>query len=230
MAVKVLFTNRDPQFAARFKREARAIAALQHHNILPIYDYGEQDGLLYLVLQYIENGTTLGDMLGKPMAPGHRAAADRPRARRARLCPQARRDPPRYQARQCADALAELADAGRFRHRQADERQPAAPDHGRPDHRHGRVYGARAGHRPADRRAHRSVCRRRGAVRDGDRPRAVRRRHAHGGADQARLRAAAAAAHAQPRSARGWSRRCCCARWRRIPTRATRPPPRWRPS
>ncbi|HEX9441278.1 MAG TPA: protein kinase, partial [Roseiflexaceae bacterium] len=69
VAVKVLFTNRDPQFAARFKREARAIAALQHHNILPIYDYGEQEGLLFLVLQYIENGLTLGDMLGKPMEP-----------------------------------------------------------------------------------------------------------------------------------------------------------------
>src|SRR5437867_7663237 len=67
VAVKVLLTNKDPQFTARFKREARAIAALQHHNILQVYDYGEQEGLLFLVMQYIENGT-LGDMLGKPMA------------------------------------------------------------------------------------------------------------------------------------------------------------------
>jgi serine/threonine-protein kinase len=70
VAVKVMTHDRDPQFAARFKREARAIAQLQHHNILPVYDYGEQDGLLYLVLQYIENGVTLGDMLGAPMEPG----------------------------------------------------------------------------------------------------------------------------------------------------------------
>lgn len=69
VAVKVLLSNRDPQFAVRFKREARAIAALQHHNILPIYDYGEQDGLLYFVLQYVENGLTLHDLLGAPMAP-----------------------------------------------------------------------------------------------------------------------------------------------------------------
>ncbi|HEU5101998.1 MAG TPA: protein kinase [Roseiflexaceae bacterium] len=69
VAVKVLLSNRDPQFAARFKREARAIAALQHHNILPIYDYGEQNGLLYFVLQYVENGVTLHDMLGSPMEP-----------------------------------------------------------------------------------------------------------------------------------------------------------------
>jgi serine/threonine-protein kinase len=69
VAVKVLSDNADPQFAARFKREAQAIAQLQHPNILPVYDYGEQDGVLYLAGQYIENGTTLGDMLGTPMDP-----------------------------------------------------------------------------------------------------------------------------------------------------------------
>jgi serine/threonine protein kinase/formylglycine-generating enzyme required for sulfatase activity len=69
VAIKVLFFNRDPNFAARFKREARAIAQLQHPNILPIYDYGEQDGMLYLALQYVENGATLTDLMGAPMAP-----------------------------------------------------------------------------------------------------------------------------------------------------------------
>src|SRR5262249_183292 len=69
VAVKVLLHNRDPQFAARFKPEARAIAHLQHPKFLPIYDYNEQDGLFYLVLQYIENGATLSDLLGTPMAP-----------------------------------------------------------------------------------------------------------------------------------------------------------------
>ncbi|HEX5690056.1 MAG TPA: protein kinase, partial [Roseiflexaceae bacterium] len=67
VAVKVMTHDRDPQFASRFKREARAIAQLQHYNILPIFDYGEQDNLLYLVLQYIENGTTLGDLFGAPI-------------------------------------------------------------------------------------------------------------------------------------------------------------------
>lgn len=69
VAVKVLSSHRDPQFAARFKREARAIAALQHHNILPVYDFNQQGDLLYLVLQYIENGTTLANMLGRPLQP-----------------------------------------------------------------------------------------------------------------------------------------------------------------
>jgi serine/threonine protein kinase len=69
VAVKVLATNHDPQFAERFKREARAIAMLQHHNILPIYDYGEQDGLAYLVMQLVEGGTTLADRVGTPIPP-----------------------------------------------------------------------------------------------------------------------------------------------------------------
>jgi tRNA A-37 threonylcarbamoyl transferase component Bud32/outer membrane protein assembly factor BamD (BamD/ComL family)/uncharacterized protein YraI len=69
VAIKLLVHNHDPQFAERFKREARMIANLQHPNILPIYDYGEQDGMLYLVLQYIENGATLGDTLGAQMEP-----------------------------------------------------------------------------------------------------------------------------------------------------------------
>jgi serine/threonine-protein kinase len=69
VAIKVLRHNSDPQFTARFKREAQTIAQLQHHNILPIYDYGEQNGVLYLVLQYIEGGTTLADVMGATMEP-----------------------------------------------------------------------------------------------------------------------------------------------------------------
>jgi formylglycine-generating enzyme required for sulfatase activity len=71
VAIKVLQHTTEPQFALRFKREARAIAQLQHQNILPVYDSGEQDGLLYLVLQYIEGGVTLGDKLGTPVPPAN---------------------------------------------------------------------------------------------------------------------------------------------------------------
>src|SRR5690348_15685230 len=63
VAVKVLLPSQDPSFAPRFKREALASARLQHHYILPVYDFGEQDGLLYLVLQYVERGATLEDLL-----------------------------------------------------------------------------------------------------------------------------------------------------------------------
>src|SRR5262249_15586495 len=67
VAIKGLRQNASPHFTARFTREARAMAALQHHNILPIYDYNEQDGMLYLVLQYIEDGRTLGEIAQRPM-------------------------------------------------------------------------------------------------------------------------------------------------------------------
>src|SRR5262245_31930657 len=69
VAIKLLSHTDDPQFAERFKLEARTIANLQHPNILPIYDYGEQQGMLYLVLQYIENGASLADTLGAQMEP-----------------------------------------------------------------------------------------------------------------------------------------------------------------
>ncbi len=70
VAVKVMQHHHDPQFAARFRREAKAIGQLEHHNILPIYDYGEQDDILYFVMQYVENGATLHSMLGTPIEPG----------------------------------------------------------------------------------------------------------------------------------------------------------------
>jgi len=69
VAVKVLAFPGDPEFAARFEREARAIAALQHPNVVRVYDYGEEDGEAYLVMQYVEGGVTLVDLLREPQAP-----------------------------------------------------------------------------------------------------------------------------------------------------------------
>ncbi|HEV8653594.1 MAG TPA: protein kinase [Actinomycetes bacterium] len=69
VAVKVLAHPGAPEFLARFKREARSIAQLQHPNIVPIYDYGEQDGQPYLVVQYVEDGRTLSDLLIAPIEP-----------------------------------------------------------------------------------------------------------------------------------------------------------------
>jgi CheY-like chemotaxis protein/predicted Ser/Thr protein kinase len=51
-------------FRERFTREARIAAALQHPNIVTVYDAGEVDGLLYLAMQYIE-GNDLSAMLRK---------------------------------------------------------------------------------------------------------------------------------------------------------------------
>ena len=70
VAVKVLLPNlsMDSQgnqdFLARFRREADVIAKLEHVNIMPIYEYGEKDGLAYLVMPYLTGGS-LREVLSK---------------------------------------------------------------------------------------------------------------------------------------------------------------------
>jgi len=51
-------------FAARFLRKSKALAALQHPHVLPVYDFGIEDGLAYLVMPYIRSGT-LFDLLNR---------------------------------------------------------------------------------------------------------------------------------------------------------------------
>ncbi|GCE02905.1 hypothetical protein KDAU_02340 [Dictyobacter aurantiacus] len=63
MAVKVLLPGllleqrSRNEFLARFRREADAVAALDHVNIMPVYEYGEQGDLAYLVMPYVTGGT-----------------------------------------------------------------------------------------------------------------------------------------------------------------------------
>jgi serine/threonine protein kinase len=47
----------DPEFVGRFEQEARVIAKLQHVYILPVHDYGEDEGYTYIVMPYVERGT-----------------------------------------------------------------------------------------------------------------------------------------------------------------------------
>ncbi|MQS09949.1 serine/threonine-protein kinase, partial [Streptomyces alkaliphilus] len=57
----------------RFRREARLAAGLQHHNITVVHDFGEHDGLLYLVMEFLD-GRNLGELLtdraGAPLPHG----------------------------------------------------------------------------------------------------------------------------------------------------------------
>ncbi len=64
VAIKVLPEHlaASPEFKARFEREAKAISQLNHPNICTLYDIGEQDGVGYLVMEYIE-GETLAERL-----------------------------------------------------------------------------------------------------------------------------------------------------------------------
>ena len=50
------------QFLARFQREAKALAQLDHPYILKVLDYGEQAGIPYLVMPFVEGGTLKGKM------------------------------------------------------------------------------------------------------------------------------------------------------------------------
>ena len=68
VAIKVLpaFFSEDPGFRERFQQEAIAVAKLRHPNILQVFDYGEQDGITYLVSEFIDGGT-LADQVGSPL-------------------------------------------------------------------------------------------------------------------------------------------------------------------
>ena len=44
----------DPEYVARFQREAQAIAKLNHPNIIQLYRFAEQDGLLYMAMQHVD--------------------------------------------------------------------------------------------------------------------------------------------------------------------------------
>ncbi|MGI8792393.1 MAG: Stk1 family PASTA domain-containing Ser/Thr kinase [Acidimicrobiales bacterium] len=81
VALKVLFPelSTDPSFVERFRREAQAAANLAHPNIVSIYDWGEENGTYFIVMEYVE-GRTLGQVIRSegPLLPDRAAdiAAD----------------------------------------------------------------------------------------------------------------------------------------------------------
>ena len=70
VAIKVLPEHlaSDPQRRERFEREARAVSSLNHPHICTLHDIGEQDGVHYLVMEYVE-GDTLQQRLEKGRLP-----------------------------------------------------------------------------------------------------------------------------------------------------------------
>jgi serine/threonine protein kinase len=68
VAIKVLppYFAAEEGFIERFKQEARVIARLRHPNIVTVYDFGEEQGLTYIVMDYVEGGT-LASRLGRPL-------------------------------------------------------------------------------------------------------------------------------------------------------------------
>jgi serine/threonine protein kinase len=67
VAIKVMrpFLMSEPEFVIRFQREAKTAANLDHPNIVPIFDHGEAEGQLYIVMKLIPGGS-----LAIPLAQG----------------------------------------------------------------------------------------------------------------------------------------------------------------
>ena len=70
VAVKVLPGNLadSKEFTQRFQQEAHIIARLEHAHILPVFDYGESDGVSYFVMRYLEAGTLKNKMEAGPLS------------------------------------------------------------------------------------------------------------------------------------------------------------------
>lgn len=58
VAIKVLLPSvaEDHQFTERFLREAHIVASLSHSYIIPVYDFGQQDDVFYMVMEYLPGG------------------------------------------------------------------------------------------------------------------------------------------------------------------------------
>jgi eukaryotic-like serine/threonine-protein kinase len=81
VAVKVMHEGLadDDEFVRRFQREARSAARLAHHNVVAVFDTGDDNGTLFLVMEYVP-GLTLRDLIRKeaPMSPGKALAVIEP--------------------------------------------------------------------------------------------------------------------------------------------------------
>ena len=66
VAIKLIATDRaqDPVFRERFKAESRIAASIEHANVIPVYEAGEDDGLLFIAMRLVD-GFDLGQLLAR---------------------------------------------------------------------------------------------------------------------------------------------------------------------
>ena len=181
VAVKVLFPEfaTDPTFVERFRREAQAAANLNHPNIVAVYDWGQEDGTYFIVMEYVE-GRSLSEIIRTegPLHP-HRAAeitADVAAALGfAHRNGVVHRDVKPGNVLISPTGQVKVADFGIAQALTGGGRR-GEPHPGRRGHGHGHLLLARAGPGQAGRPAQRPLLARLRAVRDGHRPAAVQRR------------------------------------------------------
>src|ERR1700678_4016374 len=76
VALKVLFPELsvDRAFVERFRREAQAAATLSHPNIVPVYDWGEDDGAYFIVMEFIDGRALSAVLRESGTLPPHEVA------------------------------------------------------------------------------------------------------------------------------------------------------------
>ena len=194
----------DEEFRARFLREPKLAASLDHPNVIPIYEAGEHEGQLYLAMRYVK-GTDLraaararGEAHARADDRGARADRGRTR-RRARARPRpSRREAGQRAARRGGPSLPDG-----LRHHEAGR---GRLDGHRPDGRDARLPRARADPRRAGRRPHRLLRARVRALRVPHRRAAVPAAHRGGdalGAHAGRSASGSRAAGTEPRAGQG---------------------------
>ncbi len=178
VAVKVMltdFSDDTEQMRPRFYREAKAVAKLQHRNIVTVFEFAEENNQPHIVMEFLRGSPLSSRMEQNAAADARRQARHRGAAvQRARLRAHAGRRPSRRQARQRVPPRGRHGQAARLRHREAGDVDADAT--GRRA-RQRAVHVAGAGRRHAGSRwPIRRVVHRRAAVRVADRTKAVRRR------------------------------------------------------
>ena len=189
VAVKVLPESfaKDAERLARFEREAKVLASLNHPHIAAIYGLEETDGGRALVMELVE-GPTLAERIAQGPLPLDEALAHRaPDRRGARGGARARRRPPRPEAGQRQAVRGWPGEGARLRPRQgarsgglraarrfAHDHRDGDPARRHPRHR--RLHEPRAGARPGGRQALRHLGFRLRPLRDADREARLRGR------------------------------------------------------
>ncbi|PYT11623.1 MAG: hypothetical protein DMF51_15150 [Acidobacteria bacterium] len=158
----------DPEHRARFEREARLLASVDHPNVAAIHGIEEQHGLRFLVLELVE-GTTLDEIDRRRARGGARPGSHPPGPEARERTRDAGRqgEGPRFRSGEERRGSVALGLGVRHRHRR--------PDRGRRHPRHTRLHESGAGARQTPRSAQRRLVVRVSAVRDARRSPGVRR-------------------------------------------------------